>query len=158
MDYRLFINFFKFLSWNNCSAYPEEFGGWELDLPYELLLRKNYILLILQIFERICVINIFLKRNCVVIKMAPIGTRTQNCFSRARRSAGPDTYYMSRSIPGRDTYYMSCSVFICALRSLYSTLNVIPLQLHYGLENEINMRICKIGLLQRDLSHLNQIS
>ena len=54
--------------------------------------------------------------------MAPIGTRTQNCFSRVRRSAG-------LSIPGRDTYYMSCSVFICAYRSLYSALNVIPFQL-----------------------------
>ena len=44
----------------------------------------------------------------VVIKMAPIGTLTQNCFSRVRRSAG-------LSIPGWDTYYMSCSVFICAI-------------------------------------------
>ena len=32
--------------------------------------------------------------------------------------------------PGRDIYYMLCSVFICALRSLYSALNVIPLQCH----------------------------
>ena len=61
--------------------------------------------------------------NNVVVKIAPIGTRTRNCFSRVRRSAG-------LSNPGRDTYeyYMSCSVFICALRSLYSALNVIPLQ------------------------------
>ena len=56
--------------------------------------------------------------ECVVVKMAP---RTQNCFSRVRRSAG-------LSIPGRDTDYMSCSVFICTLCSLYSALNVIPLQ------------------------------
>ena len=53
--------------------------------------------------------------------MAPIGTRTQNCFSRVRRSAG-------LSIAGRDTYYMSRSVFIFALGSLYSALHVIPLQ------------------------------
>ena len=53
--------------------------------------------------------------------MAPIRTQTRNCFSRVRRSAG-------LSIPGRDTYYMLCSVFICALRSLYSALNVSPLQ------------------------------
>ena len=56
--------------------------------------------------------------------MAPVGTRFQNCFSgrfsQVRRSAG-------LSVPGRDTYYKSCSVFICALRSLYSALNVIPL-------------------------------
>ena len=52
--------------------------------------------------------------------MAPIGTRTRNCFFRVRRSAG-------LSISGWDTYYMSCSVFSFALRSLYSALNVIPL-------------------------------
>ena len=40
----------------------------------------------------------------VVVKMAPIGTRTRNCFSRVRRSAG-------LSISGRDTYYILCSVF-----------------------------------------------
>ena len=51
----------------------------------------------------------------VVVKMAPIGTQTRNCFSRVRRSAG-------LSIPGRDTYFMLSSVFICALRSLYSAL------------------------------------
>ena len=43
-----------------------------------------------------------------------------DCFSRVRRSAG-------LSIPGRDTDFMSCSVFICALRSLYSALKSIPL-------------------------------
>ena len=58
----------------------------------------------------------------VALKMAPIGTRTRNCLSRIRRSAG-------LSIPGRDTYYMSCSVFNFALRSLYSALNVIPLHI-----------------------------
>ena len=36
---------------------------------------------------------------CVVVKMAPIGTRTQNCFFRVRRSAG-------LSIPGWNTYYL----------------------------------------------------
>ena len=30
--------------------------------------------------------------------------------------------------PGRDIDFMSCSVFICALRLLYSALNSIPLQ------------------------------
>ena len=34
------------------------------------------------------------------------------------------------SIPGRDTDCMSCSVFICALRSLYSALKSIPLHYH----------------------------
>ena len=57
--------------------------------------------------------------------MAPTGTRTQNCFFRVRRSTG-------LSIPDRDTDYtrMTCSVFICALRSLYSAFNVIPLHKH----------------------------
>ena len=56
-----------------------------------------------------------------ISSVAPIGTQTRNCFSRVRRSAG-------LSIPGRETDYMSCSVFICALRSLYSTFNSIQLQ------------------------------
>ena len=64
----------------------------------------------------------------VVVKMAPIGTRTRNCFSRVRRSAG-------LSIPGWDTDYLSCSVFIWALRSLYSALNVI-----YNLYNKVKTR------------------
>ena len=58
----------------------------------------------------------------VIVKMAPIGTQTPNCFSRVRRSAG-------LSIPGRDTDCLSCSVFICALRSLYSALKSIPLHI-----------------------------
>ena len=41
--------------------------------------------------------------------------------SRVRRFAG-------LSIPGRDIDFMSCSVFICALRSLYSALNSVLLQ------------------------------
>ena len=57
--------------------------------------------------------------------MAPIGTQTLNCFSRVRRAAG-------LPIPGRDTDCMSCSVFICALRSLYSVLKSIPLQYIYN--------------------------
>ena len=56
----------------------------------------------------------------VVVKIAPIGTRTRNFHSRVRRSAG-------LSIPGRDIDFMSCSVFICALRSFYSALNSISL-------------------------------
>ena len=43
-----------------------------------------------------------------------------DCLSRVRSSAG-------LSIPGRDTDCMSCSVFICALRSLYSALKSNPL-------------------------------
>ena len=63
--------------------------------------------------------NINQKANdYVIVKIAPIGTRTQNCHALP-----------GLSIPGRDTYYMPCSVFICALRSFYSALNVIPLQL-----------------------------
>ena len=62
----------------------------------------------------------------VVVKMAPIGTRTQNCFSLVRRSVG-------LSIPGRDTYYMSCSVFICALRS-FSQCHSITI-LVFSIEN-----------------------
>ena len=58
------------------------------------------------------------------VKIAPIGTRTRNCFSLVRRSAG-------LSIPGRDTDFMSCSVFICALRSLYRALKSIPLHILY---------------------------
>ena len=54
------------------------------------------------------------------VKIAPFGTRTRNCFSLVRRSAG-------LSIPGGDPDCMSCSVFICALRSLYSALISIPL-------------------------------
>ena len=72
------------------------------------------------VYYILCTINFY--STIVVVKMAPIGTLTRNCFSRVRRSAG-------LSIPGRDTFYMSCSVFVCALRSLYSALNVIPL--HY---------------------------
>ena len=48
--------------------------------------------------------------------MAPIGTQTQNCFSRVRSSAG-------LSIPGRDTYYNLCRVvylFVhCALNVIF---------------------------------------
>ena len=58
------------------------------------------------------------------VKIAPIGTRTRICHSRVRRSAG-------LSISGRDTDCMSCSVFICALRSLYSAHKSIPLQKLY---------------------------
>ena len=43
-----------------------------------------------------------------------------DCLSRVRRSAG-------LSITGWDTDSMSCSVFICALRSLYSALKSIIL-------------------------------
>ena len=39
------------------------------------------------------------------VKIAPLRTRTRDCISRVRRSAG-------LSIPGRDIYYMSCSAFI----------------------------------------------
>ena len=53
----------------------------------------------------------------VVVKVAPIGTRTRFFHSRVRRFAG-------LSIPGRDIDFMSCSVFICALCSLYSALNL----------------------------------
>ena len=48
----------------------------------------------------------------VVVKIAPIGTPTRICHSRVRRSAG-------LTIPGRDIDFMSCSVFTCALSSLY---------------------------------------
>ena len=55
--------------------------------------------------------------------IAPFGTRTRICHSRVRCFAG-------LSIPGRDIDFLSCSVFICALRSVYSALNSIPL-VHY---------------------------
>ena len=60
-----------------------------------------------------------LLKTILEVKMAPIGTRTRNCFSRVGRFAG-------LSISGRDTYYTYVVQF--ALRSLYSALNVIPLQ------------------------------
>ena len=45
-----------------------------------------------------------------------------DCLFRVKRFAG-------LSIPGRDTDCMLCSVFICALRSLYSALKSIPLHI-----------------------------
>ena len=65
-----------------------------------------------------------------------------DCFSRVRRSAG-------LSIPGRDTDCMSCSVFICALRSLYSTLKSIPL--HCLLLYESNVLIASLRLMTKFL-------
>ena len=56
----------------------------------------------------------------VVVKIAPMGTRTRICNSRVRRSAG-------LSIPGRNTYYMSCSVFI--LHCAYSI--ALSMSFHY---------------------------
>ena len=54
--------------------------------------------------------------------MAPIGTRTQNCFSRVSRSAG-------LSIPGpAGTLIIICRAVYLFVH--YSALNVIPLQ--YG--------------------------
>ena len=53
--------------------------------------------------------NVYSKLHCVVVKIATIGTQTQNFHPRVRRSAG-------LSFPGRDIDFMSCSVFICALR------------------------------------------
>ena len=61
-----------------------------------------------------------IKFHIEIVKIASIGTRTRNCQSRVRRSAG-------LSIPGRDTDFMSCSVFICQLRSIYSALNSITI-------------------------------
>ena len=66
--------------------------------------------------------KIYVLVTSVVVKIAPIGTRTRICHSRVRRSAG-------LSIPGQDIYFMSYSVFTCALRSLYSALNSIPLHI-----------------------------
>ena len=83
----------------------------------------------LFVFSRLSVLQLRLRHrygsanDFVVGTIAPIETRTRNCLSQVRRSAG-------LSIPGLDTDYMSCSVFICALRSLYSALNVIPLQFY----------------------------
>ena len=57
----------------------------------------------------------------VVIKMAPIGTRTQNCFSLVRRSAG-------LSIPGRDCavyLFVHCAHFIALSMSFHWTLSLI---------------------------------
>ena len=46
-----------------------------------------------------------LVQNCVVVKIAHIGTRTRICHSRVRRSAG-------LSIPGRDTYYVVQCIYL----------------------------------------------
>ena len=63
-----------------------------------------------------------LMRQCTVTsKNCAYRDSNSDCHSLVRRSAG-------LSIPGRDTNCMSCSVFICALRSLYSALKSIPLQ------------------------------
>ena len=50
----------------------------------------------------------------------------------AYRDSNSELFLSSKALyrlvhSGRDTCYMSCSVFIFALRSLYSALNVIPL-------------------------------
>ena len=78
------------------------------------------------------------------VKIAPIGTRTQNCFSRVRRSAG-------LSIPGRDTYYIVCrAVYLFgALRSHYSALKSIPL--HCLLLYESNILIASYRLMTKFL-------
>ena len=65
--------------------------------------------------------------TCVVVKISFIGTRTRNFHSRVRHFAG-------LSIPGRDIDFMSCSVFICAMRSLYRALNSIPLHMDQNVE------------------------
>ena len=66
-------------------------------------------------------INNELINSIVTSKNCAYRDSNSDCFSRVRRSAG-------LSIPGWDTDCMSCSVFICALRSLYSALKSIPLQ------------------------------
>ena len=65
-----------------------------------------------------------------------------DCLSRVRRSAG-------LSIPGRDTDCMSCSVFICALPSLYSALKSISL--HCLLLYESNVLIASYRLMRKFL-------
>ena len=62
----------------------------------------------------------------VVVKMAPIGTLAQNCFSRVRRSAG-------LSFPGRDTY----SYYTNVCRAVYLFLHcarfiALSMSFHYN--------------------------
>ena len=66
--------------------------------------------------------TVFWSAVIIVSKNGAYRDSNSNCLSRVRRFAG-------LSIPGRDTDCMSCSVFICALRSLYSALKSITL--HY---------------------------
>ena len=129
---------FKHLSILSMLNFKSSIFAWETSTYLRVLVRK-YVLVCMFSNQRLilwscCLLLHYgvtftfnnkvekLYRVCtiVVVKMTPIGTRTRNCFSRVRRSAG-------LSVPGRDTYYMSCSVFIFPWRSLYSALNVIPL-------------------------------
>ena len=65
--------------------------------------------------------TIYLLIHFVTSKNCAYQDSNSDCLSRVRRFAG-------LSIPGRDSDCMLCSVFICALRSLYSALKSIPLQ------------------------------
>ena len=83
--------------------------------------------------ERDYIEHIVTSKNCVY------RDSNSDCFSRVRRSAG-------LSIPGRDTDCMSCSVFIFALRSLYSALKSIPL---HCLLYESNVLIASYRLMTK---------
>ena len=91
---------------------------------------------------KICRMNSFAFRLVANVTSKNCAYRDSNAnfLSRVRRSAG-------LSIPGRDTDCMSCSVFICALRSLYSALKSIPL--HYALACKSNLFNTGIYLVQR---------
>ena len=54
---------------------------------------------------------------------SPIGTRTRNRIRTLESGALPACPFPARTL----IIYLSCSVFICALRSLYSALKSIPL-------------------------------
>ena len=56
-------------------------------------------------------------RYYVVVKVAPIWTRTRNFHSRVRRFAG-------LSIPGRDIDFISCSVFMCIALTIQRTKTI----------------------------------
>ena len=68
----------------------------------------------------------------VIVKIAPIGTRTRNCQSLCRLVHS-----------GRDTDFISCGVFICPLRSIYNALNFISLHM-YELELRIYFKMITV--------------
>ena len=104
----------------------------------------NFILSVVSILIDRCFSWATPKRR-VVIKMVPIGTRTQNCFSQIRRSAG-------LSIPGRDTYwcravylFVHCSHFIA-----------LSMQFHYKTYRQLDADTSRslVVWMRRQIFHI----